>query len=266
MAIFGDQYPNKFRDRPDEFVVDPELVLKPVDLETPLNPQSIFGRTAPLGLEIGTGRGRFLIELASLNPQMDFLGLEYRLKRTNIVARKVRRQKLTNIRLIWTEAKLFLEQSIGPGTLDQIYINFPDPWPKRRHRRRRLLQQSFVDRVSDWLKPGGCLTFATDFTPYADQVVEILESDARFRSALQSPSVRDRLDDYPSTEFELMFRAQGKLLHFMRFQRMESGLSRPDEPAVVSGLSHPDEPRSSQENTPCTETTRPPQGPLSDQS
>ena len=133
-----------------------------------------FGRKAPLHIEIGTGKGRFLMELAALHPEIDYIGIE---KYSSVLLRaiqKMEERELPNVRFIRMDAEEITEV-FGPGEADRIYLNFSDPWPKDRHAKRRLPSRQFLNRYAQILKPEGTIEFKTDTRALFDFALEELE-------------------------------------------------------------------------------------------
>ncbi|HIY60879.1 MAG TPA: tRNA (guanosine(46)-N7)-methyltransferase TrmB [Candidatus Eisenbergiella pullistercoris] len=133
-----------------------------------------FGRKAPLHIEIGTGKGRFLMELAALHPEIDYIGIE---KYSSVLLRaiqKMEERELPNVRFIRMDAEEITEV-FGPGEADRIYLNFSDPWPKDRHAKRRLPSRQFLNRYAQILKPEGTIEFKTDNRALFDFALEELE-------------------------------------------------------------------------------------------
>ena len=133
-----------------------------------------FGRKAPLHIEIGTGKGRFLMGLAALHPEIDYIGIE---KYSSVLLRaiqKMEERELPNVRFIRMDAEEITEV-FGPGEADRIYLNFSDPWPKDRHAKRRLPSRQFLNRYAQILKPEGTIEFKTDNRALFDFALEELE-------------------------------------------------------------------------------------------
>ena len=133
-----------------------------------------FGRKAPLHIEIGTGKGRFLMELAALHPEIDYIGIE---KYSSVLLRaiqKMEERELPNVRFIRMDAEEITEV-FGPSEADRIYLNFSDPWPKDRHAKRRLPSRQFLNRYAQILKPEGMIEFKTDNRALFDFALEELE-------------------------------------------------------------------------------------------
>lgn len=140
----------------------------------PLNFAEVFGRSAPVTLEIGFGMGESTARMAQQMPERDFLGLEVYPAGVGALLRRIQLQEIPNIRIIEHDAVEVLEHCIPDASLDTVLIFFPDPWPKLRHHKRRLIQAPFVSRLVPKLAPGGLLHCATDWMPYAEQMLAVL--------------------------------------------------------------------------------------------
>jgi tRNA (guanine-N7-)-methyltransferase len=150
-----------------------------------------FGRRGPRVLEIGFGNGATLVELARTRPDTDFLGIEVHPPGIGHCLLAIEAGGLTNIRLIAHDAVEVLEHQLSPGSLDEILLYFPDPWPKKRHHKRRIVQPAFAALVADRLKTGGTFHAATDWEPYALQMLDVLNAEPRLvNAAAQGRSVK----------------------------------------------------------------------------
>ncbi len=138
---------------------------------TPIAAAELFGRQAPLVLEVGFGHGDFITATAAARPEHDVIGVEYDRLRVTKTAHKAARRGLTNLRLFQDEAWHFVHHRLEPGSIAQAYVLFPDPWPRRRHRRRRLLTRAFLLDLAWCLAPGARLTIASDRHDYAFQAL-----------------------------------------------------------------------------------------------
>jgi tRNA (guanine-N7-)-methyltransferase len=145
-----------------------------------LDLDAAFGRSAPRLLEIGFGNGETLAALAAAHPERDHLGIEVHRPGVGHLLRLAERQALTNLRVICHDAADVLEFHLGPASLDEVLILFADPWHKKRHHKRRLIQPPFVALLASRLRPGGRLHLATDWQPYAEQMLEVLEASQEF--------------------------------------------------------------------------------------
>jgi tRNA (guanine-N7-)-methyltransferase len=146
------------------------------DVKAPFNQQTAFGRTAPLVLEIGFGMGDSLAAMAQAHPEQDFLGIEVHRPGVGKLLDTIEKEGISNIRIYCHDAKEILGDCIAPESLDVVQIFFPDPWHKKRHHKRRLIQSEFVALLHSRLKPGGLLHMATDWQPYAEHMMQTLSA------------------------------------------------------------------------------------------
>lgn len=165
---------------------------------------ALFGRRAPVELELGAGDGSFLLAHAAAHPERDFMGVERLLGRLRKIDRKGRRRGLANLRALRLEAGYVLEWMIRPGSLDALHVYFPDPWPKRRHWKRRLVNPRFVELASLALAPGGVAYLRTDDEPYFAQMTEVFDGGADFERIAETAGLLDR-----RTDFETDFNSRG---------------------------------------------------------
>lgn len=160
----------------------------------------LFGRAAPKILEIGFGMGETTAAIAQAHPENDYLGVEVHSPGVGSLLRRIAALRLANLRVIRHDAAEVLEQMVAPGTLDGIHVFFPDPWPKKRHHKRRLLQPAFAALLASRLKPGAALHIATDWEDYAQQMLGVLSAEP----ALRNTALRfaQRPETRPLTKFE----------------------------------------------------------------
>ena len=142
----------------------------------PLDFGAAFGRDAPVVLEIGFGMGDATAQIAAALPGTDFLGIEVHAPGVGALLKRIGELGLTNLRLVQHDAVEVLQRMIAPASLAGVHVYFPDPWPKKRHHKRRLLQPAFVALLAERLAPGGYLHCASDWLPYAEQMLEVLGS------------------------------------------------------------------------------------------
>jgi tRNA (guanine-N7-)-methyltransferase len=140
----------------------------------PLDAATAFGRTAPLILEIGFGMGEATAHIARVRPDDNFLCCEVHEPGVGALLKRIGEQDIHNIRILQHDAVEVIDHMLQPGSLDGVHIFFPDPWHKKRHNKRRLIQPPLVAKLAARLKPGGYLHCATDWQPYAEQMLEVL--------------------------------------------------------------------------------------------
>jgi tRNA (guanine-N7-)-methyltransferase len=170
--------------------------------DQPLHPDAVFGRSAPLVLEIGFGNGESLATMAAAHPDQDFIGIEVHTPGVGHLLLCAKRLGLKNLRVYCADAIDVLSQRIDDGSLQRIQLFFPDPWPKKRHHKRRIVNNGFLELVCRKLKPGGIFHAATDWEPYADHMAETLDAYTGLdRLDAASPFV-PRPDYRPLTKFE----------------------------------------------------------------
>ncbi len=170
--------------------------------ERPYDWGSVFQRDAKRVLEIGFGMGDSLIALAKDNPECDYLGIEVHPPGVGRCLVQANAQGLTNLKLFSEDAILVLTQSVPDQSLDKVLLFFPDPWPKTKHHKRRIVQRDFVELVAQKLKAGGTFHLATDWQPYADHMLTILESCTVVENCFGKGNFAPQQFQRPQTKFE----------------------------------------------------------------
>lgn len=169
----------------------------------PLDLPALFGNPGPVYLEIGFGNGEFLAELAARHPQCNYLGIEVHRPGVGHLLLEIEKRGLTNLRLCRHDAVELLEQGLAPASLAGVYLLFPDPWPKQRHHKRRILKAELVSVLARVIRPGGLFHAATDWEPYAQQMLELLTAaDDRFLNAAGPGAFHPRPQSRSPTRFE----------------------------------------------------------------
>ena len=179
------------------------VIFTPTNLAQPLRLTDLFPREQPLDLEIGCGKGRFLITTATRNPDRNFIGIERLLLRARTTSAKAARAGLTNVRILRIEASYALRYLLPASSVSVCHVFFPDPWPKRRHHRRRLVQPDFLDLLERILVPGGQINLATDHLDYLAAMRQLFLADRRFHETEAFVPPEDAV-----SEFEQRFRAR----------------------------------------------------------
>ena len=164
---------------------------------------SVFGRNAPNVVEIGFGNGDTLVQQASESPDKNFIGIEVHEPGVGHCLLKTTEAGISNLRLLKHDAIDVLTQQIPLASLARVNLYFPDPWPKKRHHKRRIVQHSFLDLIADRLQDGGTLNIATDWANYADHIDEVLAESDRFSCTSRREHDGDQPLDRPRTKFEL---------------------------------------------------------------
>lgn len=196
----------------------PWVILDIRYLPQPTPWERIFGRPAPLAVEIGFGNGDHLIHLARRQPHHNLIGLEISQPSLRKAAGKVKQQQLNQVRIVYSAAQPFLWLGCAPQTLQQLHINFPDPWPKEAHQERRLISDRFLHLAATRLAPGGELNIATDHPVYQEHIALHLSRTPYFDSAADAPFVVADPTRFV-TKYERKALAEGRVCHYYRWRR-----------------------------------------------
>ncbi len=167
-----------------------------------LNPESVFGRDAPRVLEIGYGMGQSLAQMAAADPDKDFIGIEVHRPGVGALLMEIEQQGLSNLRSYCDDAVEILELCIPDNSLARVQLYFPDPWHKKKHHKRRIVQPAWVALVQRKLQPGGILHMATDCENYAEHMMEVMDAAAGFSNLAGPSAFSPRPSWRPETKFE----------------------------------------------------------------
>lgn len=178
-------------------------------------------------MDVGFGRGELLQELARADPEGAYLGIEYSSKRVFKLTRRLAKTEIDNVRLVQATAESALAELALASVLG-FWVNFPDPWPKKRHHRRRLLQPAFVQAIGERLVPGGFLEVATDHEEYAEWIHGVLSIEPLLENRAAPLAFRRDPPERAPTAYELEWRAQGRLAHYFSYARRSA--AAPAEP------------------------------------
>lgn len=160
----------------------------------------LFARAAPKILEIGFGMGETTATIAQAHPENDYLGIEVHTPGVGALLKQIVELNLKNVRVVQHDAVEVLQRMIAPATLDGVHLFFPDPWPKKRHHKRRLIQPPFVTSLAAKMKAGAYLHAATDWEDYAQQMLQVLSAEAALENT--ATNFAQRPDSRPETKFE----------------------------------------------------------------
>jgi tRNA (guanine-N7-)-methyltransferase len=180
------------------------------------------GRVAhplPLVVEIGFGRGEFLLEMAQRAPEQAFVGVEVSYKRALKMARRLAKLAIPNIAIVEGQAEQVLRDALADASVACFWLNFPDPWPKKRHARRRFVQTESLAWITRRLVPGGVVRIATDDPDYAEWIDERLAAAPELANCYAPDRWRAAVEGRPATAYELEWRALGRSFHFFEYAR-----------------------------------------------
>lgn len=194
--------------------LDPEKSLQGLDWK------SIFGNENPVEIEIGLGKGRFLLAAAAAKPELNFLGIEWANQYLRIAEERAAKRGLTNLRFLRVDAAQLLAAAIKPGSVSAFYIFYPDPWPKLRHHKRRLLQLPVANDLAKALKPSGKLYIATDHDQYWSEIEPLFDKHPAFQRLPEFATPEFPLiASEPLTNYEEKYLTEGRSRHRATWQR-----------------------------------------------
>ncbi|MER3446630.1 MAG: tRNA (guanosine(46)-N7)-methyltransferase TrmB [Candidatus Dadabacteria bacterium] len=194
-------------------------VLDITEYYLPLNLSLVFGNQTESALEIGSGDGDFLIEMARRKADWNFIGIEIKGKRFRKAVRRAEGEKIRNVKFLVMDAQIAIEEVFPSNTFIEVYINFPDPWPKEKHKKHRIINTDFIEKLSLIMKPEGVLEVASDHKEYISYILDVLDKMSMFRCAFPSPGYVSGLTNRPHTKYEMEFREKGKEIYYLRFVR-----------------------------------------------
>lgn len=186
-------------------------------LALPLTAEDIFGAPLPLEVEIGSGKGRFLLEWAAAHPQVGILAVERAAKYLGLASQRVARRGLNNVRLVHTTAEDLLFRCLASASLAAVHVYFPDPWPKKRHHKRRFFRPDNVGRLAEVLRPGGLLRVKTDHAEYGQVIGACLAREPRFEPVEEE----EAFAGLPPTSFEIKYGREGRPVFRFAVRRRE---------------------------------------------
>ena len=217
--------------------IDPSLdlsrhLLTPEQLPRPWDARAVFGRLAALEVEVGSGKGLFLRNAAAAQPEVDFLGIEVAGKYARFAAAGLVRQGLPNARVLTADASRIFQEVLPDDSLAAVHIYFPDPWWKKRHKKRRIMRQAFVQRVEATLEAGGTLHFWTDVEEYFQATLELLAAHTRLLGPIEVPETPADDDMAYRTHFERRMRLGQEPVFRAQFRKRPN---LPLDPAEAAG-------------------------------
>lgn len=192
--------------------VERTLILKPSSYIEKFDWTKLFAAPQPVEIELGSGDGSFLSQYAKLHPEINFLGVERLLGRLRKLNKKGLRTNLTNLALLRLEAAYLMEFMVPKESIHALHIYFPDPWPKRKHRKNRLINERFTEIVAGALKPNGTIYMRTDDLDYFEQMTRVFNANARFKAVPTPPELAEVI-----TDFERNFHLRGVATNYAAY-------------------------------------------------
>jgi tRNA (guanine-N7-)-methyltransferase len=180
--------------------------------------KTIFGNDHPVIIEYGAGNGMWTAEKAQ-DLSQNWVAVELDFERVRKIWSKVKNLGLPNLFVISGKAQTFAKEYLPTASIDGIYINFPDPWPKDRHAKNRLFQQPFINELARTIKPGGTLIVVTDDPPYSEQICREMLAHPAWESDFPAPYYVTEWEGYGTSYFDALWREKGKVIHYFQFRR-----------------------------------------------
>lgn len=179
--------------------------------------KTIFGNDKPVIIEYCTGNGTWLAEKAK-DSSKNWVAVEWRFERVRKIWSKMKNYGLANFFIISGEAQTFTREYLPEACVDGVYINFPDPWPKDKHAKNRLFQQSFIEQLARTVKPGGTVTVVTDDATYSEQISREMLTHPVWVSDFPAPYYTTEWEGYGTSYFDTLWREKGKAIHYFQFR------------------------------------------------
>jgi tRNA (guanine-N7-)-methyltransferase len=211
----------------------PYLLTVP-DPPVPIDWRMVFGNDHPVEIEVGFGKGLFLLTASQTSPDINFLGIEILRKYQLFTATRLAKRHIPNVRLACADARLLLRDCVATDTVQAVHVYFPDPWWKKRHHKRRVFTPEFAEQCERILQPGGRLYVATDVEDYFKLIAELVPAHTRLHS-VPPPGPQDPAHDLDYlTNFERKFRQAGKPIYRLGYEKRESSESVPNTASRLS--------------------------------
>lgn len=195
--------------------IDPQNLTGAVDFA------DIFGRSAPLHIEVGSGKGTFLLNQAKSQPEVNFIGIEWANRYYRFAVDRIGRWNITNVRIIRTDAAFFLAEYVPDSSVDCFHIYFPDPWPKKRHRKRRFFNVTNAIQLIRCLKPAGEIRVATDYEEYFEQIKDVLTSrDGLLKEIDFLPTAGAQIGEWVGSNFERKYLMENRSIFTLAVRKI----------------------------------------------
>jgi len=197
----------------------------PEQTHSALDFADIFDNHNPVLLEIGYGNGESLLAQALANPQQNHIGLEVHRPGAGHLLQEIERRQLHNVRIAIADAAAWLPLAVADASIHTVQIFFPDPWHKKRHNKRRLIQNAFVDQLARIIAPGGLLMLATDWQDYAEHMLAVMTAHQGFRNCAEDAAFSARPECRPLTRFERRGQRLGHTVYDLQYHRLADSAS-----------------------------------------
>lgn len=210
------KYP--FADREKQVLLQDGILFVPNNLKEYHYPSfsSLFERELPVHVEYCSGNGLWIAEKAKENPDINWIGIEIRYDRARKIWSKIKNFGLKNLIVVWGEGAKVTDEFLPSGTIQEVFINFPDPWPKRRHWKNRIIQQPFLEALHRILTPAGKFTFVTDDPDYSQILLSEIAEFQKFAN-IHPEGFSAEKEGYGSSYFEDLWRSKGKQIRYHEF-------------------------------------------------
>jgi len=189
----------------------------PGQVSGPLGFAALFGRSAPVEIEVGVGKGRFVLQQAAARPDVDFLALEWSLKHLRVAKERAGRRKIRNVRFYRADARHVLGHLVPASSISRLHVYCPDPWPKKRHRKRRFFSRQTVLDLERVLQPGGFLHLSTDVGEYFEEILALLREHTQLTEAIDPLFPPGQAMGH--TNYEVKYIADGRIIHRSSWRR-----------------------------------------------
>jgi tRNA (guanine-N7-)-methyltransferase len=183
----------------------------------PFESEEIFGRSAPVAIEFCSGNGEWIAKMAEENPDYNWIAVERQYKRVRKIWSKMKNRQIRNLLIVCGNAEDFCEYYMPSGIAQKIYINFPDPWPKKRHAKNRLIQAPFAKQMAKISKETGEVMVVTDDAPYSEQVLEEMKNSQSWKTLQSFPYYNTSMGGYGSSYFNRLWEEMGREIRFIPF-------------------------------------------------
>lgn len=183
----------------------------------------LFGRERPISIEYCSGNGTWIAEKAQANPERHWVAVERKFVRTRKIWSKIKNSNLSNLLAVCGEGHSLTQDYLPAASVDEVYINFPDPWPKTRHAKHRLIQLPFMREILRILQPGGVVTMVTDDAGHSNWIIQIMQQLSGFESLFAKPYYVEDYPGYGTSFFEELWREKGKSIRYHVYRKIEGG-------------------------------------------